>query len=82
MGLGMKLVILWSTRLITPGKGFKKGEVYRETLAGVNGNPDLKLTFKINDVNTVTATENVDISPADLSNEDLDSLLADLAVKI
>ena len=71
----------WSTKLITPGKGFKKGEVYRETLAGVNGNPDLKLTFKINDVNTVTATENVDISPADLSNADLDSLLADLASK-
>ena len=69
----------WSTKLITAGKGFRKGEIYRETLNGVNGNPDLRLTFKIGDVNTVTGTENVEIVPGDVANKDADEILLALA---
>ena len=49
--------------------------------ADAGGDEDLILTFKINDVNTVLATNNVDIVPDDVSNKDLDSLLAELASK-
>ena len=69
----------WSTRLITSGKGFRKGETYRETLSGVNGNPNLRLTFKISGVNTVKGTENVEIVPGDVANKDADEILLALA---
>ena len=71
----------WSTRIITPGKGYRKGQVYRETLNGVAGNPDLTLTFKIEDVNTVKGTRNVDVLPGDVANKDADEILADLAAE-
>ena len=71
----------WDTKIISAGKGYQKGQVYRERLPGLNGLPDLTLTFKIEDVNTVKATQNIDVVPEDLANKDADSLLADLADK-
>ena len=65
----------WSTRIITPGKGFRKGETYTETLDGVAGLPDLKVTFKINDVNTVTGTINQDVDPGDVTDLDAEGIL-------
>ena len=55
-------------RLISAGKGFKRGQIYREKLDGVGEwdgtpNPDLTLTFKIADVRRVTATRNDHIVP-------------------
>jgi hypothetical protein len=65
----------WSTRIITPGKGFKKGQTYKKTLDGVAGGPDLEVTFKINDVNTVTGTVNQDVNPGDVTDEEANGIL-------
>jgi hypothetical protein len=65
----------WSTRIITPGKGFKKGQTYKETLDGVAGLPDLKITFKIGDVNTVTGTINEDVNPGDVTDQEANGIL-------
>ena len=66
----------WTTKIISPGKGFRKGEVYREILsaADAGGDADLTFTFKIDDVNTVRGTKNVDILPTDVNSlTDLDA---------
>ena len=65
----------WSTRIITPGKGFRKGETYKETLDGVAGGPDLKITFKVGDTNTVTGTINEDVNPGDVTDEEANGIL-------
>lgn len=70
----------WSTRLITPGKGYSKGQVFEITQPGLNGLPDLELKFKVQEITKVTATENKDIRPTtELSNLDVQTLLSELA---
>ena len=44
----------WSTQIITEGKGYKEGQYFQNVLPGVNGLPDLTLTFVINETKTVT----------------------------
>ena len=65
----------WSTRIITPGKGFKKNQTYKKTLDGVAGLPDLEVTFKINEVSTVTGTVNEDVNPGDVTDEEANGIL-------
>ena len=64
--------------IVTPGKGFRKGEVYTETLPGLNGLPDLTIKFKIEDVNSVTATRNDDINPNVTGDMSIDQILSSL----
>ena len=73
----------WSTRIITPGKGFRKGETYKEILSAndAGGPEDLEITFKINDVNTVTGTVNQDVSPGDVSDLEANAILSALQIE-
>jgi hypothetical protein len=71
----------WSTQIITPGKGYKKGQVFKNTLPGVAGNEDLEVTFVIGDVNTTTGTENVDVNPEVTNDMNSDEILRNLQSK-
>ena len=75
----------WSTQIITPGKGFRKGEKYKQTKTNqeLGGPSDLEFTFEIEDVNTVTEVENQNILPTldpadDISNLDATDIIANL----
>ena len=64
----------WSTQIITPGKGYRNGQVFKNTLPGVAGGPDLEFVFSVNETVEVTATENEDINPDvtdDMSAKDI-----------
>ena len=67
----------WSTQIITPGKGYKKNQVFKITKSAndLGGTEDLTFTFKIEDVNSVTATSNVDINPGVTNDMDAASVL-------
>jgi len=72
----------WDPKLITTGKGYKKNQVYRETLSSSLVGPDLPdltLTFKIKEVTNVLASKNVDITPGDVSNLGATEILNNLA---
>ena len=70
----------WSTRLITTGKGYKKNQIFNITQPGINGLPDLKLKFKVEEITNVTATDNRDVKPtSESSNLDAQKLLGELA---
>ena len=53
----------WSTQIITEGKGYKEGQYFQNVLPGVNGLPDLTLTFVINETKTVTEAVGVKVKP-------------------
>jgi hypothetical protein len=69
----------WDVEIVTAGKGFRKGQTFKETLNGVAGFPDLELTFRIDDVNTIKGTANVEINPGVVSDKDADEILLALA---
>ena len=72
----------WSTKIITPGKGFRKGEKYTQTLSQqeLGGPTSLDFTFEIEDVNTVTEVENQSVRPGDdVSNMDASAIIDGLA---
>ena len=71
----------WSTQIITPGKGYKKGQKFTINQSGVNGGEDLTYTFEIQDVNSITATSNVDINPGVVGDMDADTILQALATE-
>jgi len=69
--------------IITPGKGFKKGEKYTITKdkSELGGPTDLTFTFIIEDVNTVTATANKDANPDITTDDSVDQILRKLREK-
>ena len=71
----------WSTKIISPGKGFRKNEVYRETKSAneLGGPEDLEFVFKIGDVNTVTGVTNQNINPVVSDDMDAATILSKLA---
>ena len=72
----------WTTKLITTGKGYETGQVYRTVLDGgsVGANlPNLNLTFKIKGVQKTIATRNNDVNPGDVSNLAASDILKNLA---
>ena len=60
-----------TAKLISGGKGFKEGQIFREVLAGdrVGPNkPDLTITMRIEKDSTIRTTNNKDIIPGDPQN--------------
>ena len=60
-----------TAKLISGGKGFKEGQIFREVLAGdrVGPNkPDLTITMRIEGDSTIRTTTNKDIVPGDEQN--------------
>jgi hypothetical protein len=75
----------WSTQIIYPGKGFKKGDKYKETKTSqeLGGPTDLEFTFQIQDTKTVTEVENQNILPTldpsdNISDLDATDIIANL----
>ena len=70
MVLGSKHYPTPTVKLISGGKGFKEGQIFREVLAGerVGPNlPDLTITMRTK-VSTIRTTTNKDIVPGDEQN--------------
>jgi len=69
----------YTVGIIDPGKGYRKNQIYEETIGGINGLPDLKIRFKIVDVNTVTGTANQLIVPNVTNDMSADDILNSLS---
>ena len=60
-----------TAKLISGGKGFKEGQIFREVLAGERvgpNKPDLTITMRIEKDSTIRTTTNKDIVPGDPEN--------------
>jgi len=71
----------WNTKIISPGKGFRKNETYKEVKSAseLGGPEDLEFVFKIGDVNTVTGVVNQNINPGVTDDMDAATILGNLA---
>ena len=73
----------WSTKIINPGKGYRKGDTISitKTAAQMGGPEPLTFVFKVGDVNTSTGIENRIINPGVALGDSAANILDDLVVK-